>query len=324
MRVAEDRTAWLAQRQRGIGGSDVAAILGLSPWTTPLDVYLQKTGPVVDRDLGEPAYWGTVLEGVVADEYSKRAERPIIEVRATLHAAHADWMLANIDRAVGHFARVEAGRLVGADGLLECKTASAFKASDWGRGDDEDAVPVHYAAQCMWYLAVTGQEWIDVACLIGGQRFVQKRVVRDEETIAAIVERCSAFWHGCVVQRKAPEPTSSRDVITLYPEDNGQAVEAGEAELAAYSEALALRQQIEALEAELEQRTETLKVAIGERAALTLDGRQLVTWKAAKASTKTDWKVIAEQYKPDPEWAERFAAATTIAPGSRRLVFCKR
>ena len=318
------RLEWLAQRQQGIGGSDVAAILGLSPWSTPLDVYLSKTEPAEDRDLGEPAYWGNVLESVVADEYSRREKRPVIEVATTLHAPSMPWVLANIDRAVGHFARVEGGRLVGADGILECKTASAFKAADWGRDGDDNEVPVHYAAQCMHYLAVTGLDWCDVACLIGGQRFVSKRINRDEDTISAIIEKVSIFWHDHVLARVPPAPRTSADVLRLHPQDDGEAVEAGEEALLAYSHACVLRQQIEQLEAELEQHTETLKRTIGARSALTVDGKQIVTWKAAKASQKTDWKSVAESYKPDPEWRARFAAATTNVPGSRRLIFCKR
>ena len=190
---APDRIQWLARRQSGIGGSDVAGILGLSPWATPLDVYLSKVEPAEDRDLGEPAYWGNVLEAVVADEYAKRTGQILAAVPELLRSVDHEWMVANIDRAIGGGSEVVDGVLINADGLLECKTASAFKGSTWGRDDDDDAVPVHYAAQAMWYLAVTGHEWIDVACLIGGQRFVQKRITRDEDTIGAMIERCSVF-----------------------------------------------------------------------------------------------------------------------------------
>lgn len=321
---APGRINWLARRQSGIGGSDVAGILGLSPWATPLDVYLSKVEPPVERDLGEPAYWGNVLESVVADEYQRRTRSPVVAVPELLRSVDHDWMVANIDRAIGSGVEVVDGVLINADGLLECKTASAFKRSDWGRDDDDDAIPTHYAAQAMWYLAVTGHEWIDVAALIGGQRYTQKRITRDDDTIAVMVERCRAFWFEHVATRTPPPPTTAADVLTLYPADDGQSVEAGERELVAYSEAVALRQQIEALEAELEARTEALKVAIGERAALTCDGRQLVTWKAAKASQRTDWKALAESFKPNPEWQDRFAAATTTVPGSRRFIFCKK
>lgn len=322
MRV--DRAAWLAERQAGIGGSDVAAILGLSPWASAVDVYLSKVEPVEDRDLGEPAYWGNVLEKVVADEYTLRTGRPAWSVNATLRVPSMPWLLANIDRAVGEKADVLDGRLVGADGILECKTASAFKSSDWGRDGDDDEVPVHYAAQCMHYLAVTGLDWCDVACLIGGQRFVTKRINRDEDTIAAMIAKVADFWHQHVLARVPPPPTSAADVLRLYPQDDGAAVEAGEQALLAYNQAVALRQQIEALETELEGHTEALKLALGPCAALTLDGKPIVTWKAAKASARTDWKALAEQFKPDPEWQDRFAAATTTVPGSRRLIFVKR
>ena len=74
-------------------------------------------------------------------------------------------------------------------------SSRAYKAGEWGRDGDDDAVPLHYQAQCMWYLGITGQPWCDVAALIGGQRLVIRRIHRDDETIAAMLERADDFWH---------------------------------------------------------------------------------------------------------------------------------
>ena len=61
----EERTAWLNERRKGIGGSDVAAIIGLSPWTTPLDIYEQKLGIALPSEETEAMYWGTALEPAI-------------------------------------------------------------------------------------------------------------------------------------------------------------------------------------------------------------------------------------------------------------------
>ena len=67
-----DRLAWLKARQAGIGGSDVSAIMGLNRWKSPIDVWVDKTTSVQEDEPSEAAYWGTVLEDVVAVEFQKR------------------------------------------------------------------------------------------------------------------------------------------------------------------------------------------------------------------------------------------------------------
>jgi hypothetical protein len=91
-------------------------------------------------------------------------------------------------------------------------------AADWQGADGSDALPVHYAAQGMWYLAVTGQDVCEFAVLIGGQRFVTRRVERDEETIRGMVEQAREFWLRHVMQRMPPEPRTGAD--DLEHDDN--------------------------------------------------------------------------------------------------------
>ena len=69
----EQRALWLEGRRTGIGGSDVAAVLGLNPWKTPLDVWNDKLGLSEDKGMTEPAYWGTVLEDTVAKELDRKS-----------------------------------------------------------------------------------------------------------------------------------------------------------------------------------------------------------------------------------------------------------
>ena len=65
-----NREEWLNERRSGIGGSDAAAVMGLNPWKSPLDVYLDKTGQLMESPDNPALYWGRVLEEVVAREYS--------------------------------------------------------------------------------------------------------------------------------------------------------------------------------------------------------------------------------------------------------------
>lgn len=324
---APDKLEFLRRRQSGIGGSDISAILGISPWKTPLQVWESKVQPITQDDvqeMSEAAYWGTALEDLVAREYAKRTGHTIQRVTAQLKHPKHEWLVSNLDRVIvtpGSRARVDAnGMLQGADFVLEVKTASAYKAADWGKDGDEEAIPLHYQAQAMGYLAVTGLPYCEFATLIGGQRFVTKRLERDEDVIKTIIERCEAFWFDNVVARKQPDPVNADDVLRLFPSDNGKAIEASTEALIAYNEAVALRQQISDAEEDLDKRIETIKLALGESAVLATNGKPLLTWKAAKPTIKADWQAIATAAGATVDLVAQF---TKSVPGSRRLNFVK-
>ena len=157
------REDWLAVRKQGIGSSDAGAAVGLNPYKSQLELWLEKTGrdatlPKIDpHDEESPAYWGNVLEPIVAWHYSKRTGKKVRRINAVLQ--HPDpelpWMLANIDREVNGADDVQ---------ILECKTAGINGARLWKEG-----VPEYVQLQVMHQLAVTGKQAADVAVLLGGQ-----------------------------------------------------------------------------------------------------------------------------------------------------------
>lgn len=319
----DPRTEWLQQRRTGIGGSDIAAILGLSPWRTSVDVYLDKVGETpLDTDLGEPAYWGTVLEDVVAAEFTKRTGRRVQRVRSILRHPGRDWALASIDRALvaeGTRARADDGVLKGATGLLECKTGGAHALQHWRGDDGSDSLPVHYAAQCMWYLAVTGLEVCEVAALIGGQSYLIRRVERDEETIRAMFDQAEAFWRRHVLERRAPEPKTGADAAKLFQQDSGDLIDitTDPDTLALLNDLRSYRARIADIEAERDAIEDAIKARIGPASGLALDGKPVVTWKAAKPSARTDWRAVATAAGATPELIQQHTETTA---GSRRLL----
>ena len=172
------REEWLKVRKLGLGGSDMAAVLGLSPWRSPIDVWLDKTSDTVEEKESEPMYWGNVLEEVVAQEFAKRSGYKVRNNNFTLQSDEYPYLLANIDREI-----------VGLDAGLECKTANAFKANEW----DGDNVPDAYYIQCQHYMAVTGKASWWIAALIGGNTFVYKEIKRNDEVIQAIIDTGAEF-----------------------------------------------------------------------------------------------------------------------------------
>lgn len=207
------REEWLKVRKLGLGGSDMAAVLGLSPWRSPIDVWIDKTSDTVEEKEGEPMYWGNVLEEVVAQEFAKRTGWKVRNNNFTLQSDEYPYLLANIDREI-----------VGLDAGLECKTANAFKANEW----DGDNVPDAYYIQCQHYMAVTGKSSWWIACLVGGNTFYYKEIKRNEEVIAAIIDTGAAFWE-LVKNKTMPAPDDTKQCETalkkLYQKSNGRSVE---------------------------------------------------------------------------------------------------
>jgi len=184
------RQEWLIERTKGIGGSDAATVLGLNKWKTPFELYLEKTGQsFVDESQAEAAYFGNVLEDVVAREFEIRSGKKVRKNNFMLQHPKYDFIRANIDRKV-----------VGEDALLECKTASAYLAKDW----EGDEIPSAYLVQVQHYLGVTGYEKAYIAVLIGGQRFIWKEIERDEELIEMIFEAEVNFWNNHVIANNPP------------------------------------------------------------------------------------------------------------------------
>lgn len=203
----EKRKQFLEQRRSGIGGSDVAGVLGVSKWATPLDVYNSKINDVSEDDLAdtnEAIHFGNVLEDVVAQEFCRRTGMKVQRRnRVYRHNEHPE-LIANIDRAV-----------VGERAGLECKTSSAWMADQWGEsGTDE--VPIPYILQCQHYMEVTGLRKWWVAALIGGNDFRWYPIPFNEDLADHIVKNCTDFWHQHVVKRVPPKPTNLEDIAKLY------------------------------------------------------------------------------------------------------------
>lgn len=304
------REDWLAVRKQGIGSSDAAAAVGLNPYKSQLELWLEKTG----RDAGmtkadpvdeeSPAYWGNVLEPIVAWHYSKRTRNKVRRINAVLQHPGLPWMLANIDREV-----------IGADDvqILECKTAGINGARLWKEG-----VPEYVQLQVMHQLAVTGKQAADVAVLLGGQTLEIHRIERNEQMIARLVGLEQRFWK--YVETDTPPPadgSASADAALrcLYPEDNGAVVDfSTHAGLTAvYIELKALRMSLarkEKREAELKQ---MLQQAMGDCSRAEFSSG-FISWRKAKDSIGLD---VAQLLKEKPHLQAKYPL---LKPGSRRFL----
>jgi putative phage-type endonuclease len=296
-----DRDAWLKLRKRGIGGSDAAAVAGMNPYKSAVAVFLEKTGQMEPEEAGEAAYWGNVLEDVVAKEFALRTGLKVQRTNKMYRHPEHHFMIGNVDRLVtdGNKRR----------GILEVKTASAYKAGDW----EDGRIPDNYAIQLQHYMAVLGLDYGHFAVLIGGNRFEHRYVERDERIVKYLIEIEKHFWNEHVLKRIPPMidgskastdllsylyPTSKPDSIVALPPDMADRVkELREAQEAA-----------KAAEARLEAAKNFIKAAAGDAETILFNGEKVATWKSNETTSLDTKRLKAER----PEIYEEFAKTTTV------------
>lgn len=303
------RVEWLQARRRGIGGSDIGAILGLSKFKTPMDVFLDKTGQITDEASGEHLYWGTVLEDVVAHEYQKRTERKIQRVNQMLAHPEHDFMLANIDRAIivpeiAGNVRWKDGRLT-TDRILECKTANGFAADQWG-DVGTDNVPDAYLLQCQWYLGITRADVADLAVLIGGSDYRIYSITRDDSLIGDMIEAAAEFWKR-VQEGVAPDPQSVAEAARKWPRHiAGKSLIVDVTVAEACAELETIGQQKKQLEAREDELKTHVMSAFGDAEEITYMGKKLATWKNQTANRVDTTRLKKEM----PDIAAQFTTSS--------------
>jgi putative phage-type endonuclease len=295
------REDWLEVRRAGIGGSDAAAIAGVSSWSSALSVYLDKVQPAEDEEApSEAITWGVVLEDVVAREFARRTGFRVRRRNAVLSHPEHPWMIANVDRLVTDGERGPA--------ILEVKTRSTYARSSWEAG-----VPLDVQYQVQHYLAVTGYSRAYVAVLIGGSDYRHERLERDEDFIEELIRLERAFWFGNVLAGIPPEPdgseASSVSLARLYPTArlDSEVILPDKAEelVRDLADARARAKEKDAEAARLENQ---LKSLMGEAETAYLPGveRPVCTWKT-QSRTTIDTKALRAE---EPELASRYQKTT--------------
>ena len=180
---------WLAYRRKGITGTDIGALLGVSPFKSAFGVYADKIyGDRIDET--EAMRLGNFMEEPIVRYWQQQHKgRKIKKVNAVLQHASTDIALGDIDRLI-----------MKPQEVLEAKLVGGYKLGDW----EDGKVPPHYEAQVMWYLYVTGLDVAHFAALIGGTQFVERTVERNDKIIEAMVEVADNFWRNHIEKNQAP------------------------------------------------------------------------------------------------------------------------
>lgn len=289
------REEWLRLRKTGIGGSDAGAICGLNPYSSPMDVYQDKTSDEVDDADNEAMRQGRDLEEYVARRFMGETGFKVRRSNKMYRSTEHPFMLADVDRLV-----------VGEDAGLECKTASAYNADKWEDGQ----VPPHHLIQCLHYMAVTGRRTWYIAVVILGVGFRYQRIDWDDRSIGTLTAIEEAFWEQHVLPRVMPAPDGSKACDGALARYFRTAEKKSAIPLVGFDEKLERRgellQAIGQLEREQRQIEQEIKCAMGEN-ELAFNDRYRVSWSNVD-TTKLDTKRMKEE---EPDLYRRFAKTTT-------------
>lgn len=301
-------------RTQFIGGSDAAAILGISPWKSALQLYLEKIGASVDevstekqRLFARGKRWEPIVVEMLIDELQDRGhEVQIIGRNARYQDKEHPFLACELDLEL---------LIDGEEFNAEMKTVHPFAAKAWGEpGTDE--IPIYYAAQAMHGLMVKPRQKCIVAALIGADDLRVHMIERDEETIYAMCSKEVAFWQR-VQDRNPPDPQTADDVRWLYAKDCGEIAEADDELLRLVGELHFQKMTAKHAEAAIERISTQIKLAMGNAALLLYEGRPIATWKSNSPIRKTNWQAIANELAAPKEMIDRF---TKVVAGNRPLL----
>ena len=322
LHLAQDSPLWpycrefeTFARASGLGGTDVAAIVGLHPYKTALEVYLDKRGMGKEFIPSEAVLMGTKLEPVVADLYTERRaldfegrDLRLASPGTLVHPDH-EWAFGSPDRFV-----------VDAEGRwlwgLEIKTTGFRSEKRWGESGS-NKFPQEYLIQCVWYMYVsralcTLQGWDpiaywDLAVLITGQEYRQFRIYHDPELEQNLVAEVAAFWDDAIENDNPPEigPRDGPNLPRLWPKDDGYMIDADDTQEGLAADLHRLTYEIAAMEDQRDEVRRALKVMIGEASGI--EGQDFrITWKQRKAPKKVYYKGLVKSLNPPPELIETF------------------
>lgn len=288
---------WLRWRKKGIGGSDVSAILGINKWTSAIELWLDKTNQKNDPvEVNEAMEWGTILEPIIRRHFAAVTGKTVMEVKAMLQHPDHPFMIADVDGVTtdDH----------GEPAILEIKTASEYKRDEWLEG-----VPTYYQTQVQHYLCVTGVSMAYVAVLIGGNTFRVYEVDADPEIQQMLIAVEKNFWNMVtnMIRPDIDGSNAAKDLLDqiyrggveeeiILPEDAVEWVDA-------YIEASADE---DSAKAKKQEASNHLKEIMGDYDKASCMGHS-ISWKPV-TSERLDTKALKER---EPDIYEKYAKSIT-------------
>ena len=192
-------------RTKFLGGSEISGVMGMSRWTTPLEIWAKKTGAIKDNfEMNEAVEMGNRLEDMVCELFEEKSGIKVEVDETTFRHPDYDFLVAHLDR-----------RIVGG-GVFEAKTCSAYKVDEW-LGEE---IPSEYYLQVNFYMGILAEHIGYIAVLVGGQKFIWKKVDFSQELFDKQVEMAVTFWRDYVLTDTPPFAISSDQdtLMAMFPE----------------------------------------------------------------------------------------------------------
>jgi putative phage-type endonuclease len=203
------------QRKHGLGATDCAAVMGLSPYRTPCELWMIKTGRMEEEAIlsDDRLHLRHAHEETISREYARRMNVKLRRVNQTVIHKRLPFMLCNLDRVV-----------IGLRKIIECKSSSGFMRATWGESGTDEA-PIAYMLQVQHQLACSEYDDADIAALIDIDDYRIFKQPRNEKVIQRIEDACEKFWVENVLADVPPPATTRGDLKLMYPINNGNFID---------------------------------------------------------------------------------------------------
>lgn len=271
---------WLKARKSFIGASEVACILGLSKWSTPLGIYTEKLNPNVSDEMTEWQEWGHRLEDAIAQWVDETQGHHVLASPGLLQSLDYPWLGATPDR-------------INANGEpIELKTSSTYMKDDWA-----DGVPLNYQVQVLVQMIVLGAKRGYLAVLHGGNQPEFYCIEWDQAAVDQILSITKSFWYDNVVALVPPEPTTISEVAEVF-KDTGESLDVDERILNAWWLDGQARSKLKQAKADSDLVANALKelLNVTDNSAITFEGKPLYTWKRPKPSVSFDMALFKAEH----------------------------
>lgn len=298
-------------RTKFIGGSDAAAILGVSPWRTLYQLWEEKVG-ISERDINPDRLKvlnrGKRLEPVVMEMLQDEHDIAVTDRNVIMVDAEFPFLACEIDF---QYVDAEMGVCNG-----DVKTVHPFAAGDWG-DEGTDQIPVYYVAQFQHGMMISGAKACLVVALIGADDLRIYIVARDEELIELIRAKSVAFWNDFVLPRIPPPVTTSEDAARAIRKFNGVSVTASPEMRETIAGLKTLKAQVKVLEADIEAAEAKIKITLSSAtdevtenkfAIVGEDGKPLLTWNP-QSTSRIDSNLVKTLH---PEIVSEVTSTTTF------------
>lgn len=287
-----DEHEWHEWRSRGLGASDIAGILGISPWASPWSVWADKAGLLLPREPSEIMEFGKRAEAMIGPWFHDRTGLYVVGEQTWCSHPEHTWARATVDAFIAETDTPSPDELVG---VGEWKTEGATR--DW------ETVPAHYQCQAQWAMFVTGlpRTWFAV---LHGRRFRVYELERDDEDIAFMFQRAEEFWINHVLTGEPPPVDGSEATSAALAEVYGEATDAAvEVEDWLPGALVEAKAHLKAAEADVDRLSNALRAAMGEATTATVGGQRVATWKPQERKgvdvkrLEADHPALVEKYR---------------------------